>query len=52
MSIREIAEAVHLKSIASIKYHLKILERNKKIKMKPNQSRTISVVGYEFRKAE
>lgn len=51
-SIREIAQGVGLKSIESVKYYLKILERNKKIKMKPNLSRTISVVGYEFRKAE
>lgn len=51
-SIRDIAQGVGLKSIESVKYYLKILERNKKIKMKQNQPRTISVVGYEFRKVE
>lgn len=51
-SNREIGDGVGLKSTSSIKRHLDKLEMDGKIKMKPDQPRAISVVGYEFRKVE
>lgn len=51
-SVREIADAVSFKSISSINYHLQILKQERKIKMKTGQPRTISVVGYTYRKVE
>lgn len=49
-SLKEIQEGVGICSIYGIREHLKILERDEKIKTKPYQPRAIAVVGYEFRK--
>ena len=51
-SIREIKEGVYIGSTSSIHDHLRVLERQGKITMKPGQPRTIAVVGYGFRKVE
>lgn len=51
-SVREIAKGVGMGSLFDVHRHLEILVHNGKIKMKQNQPRTISVVGYEFRKVE
>lgn len=51
-TIREIGDGVGLTSTSSILHHLWSLERDGKIKMKSGQPRTISVVGYEFKKCE
>lgn len=51
-SIREICAGTYLSSTASVYNHLLTLEDEGKIKMKGNTFRSISLVGYEFRKVE
>ena len=51
-SVREIKDAIGIGSMNTLHSHLKTLESQGKIKMKPGQSRTISVVGYGYRKVE
>lgn len=51
-SIREICAGTYLSSTASVCNHLLTLEDEGKIKMKGNTFRSISLVGYEFRKVE
>lgn len=51
-SVREICEGTDLKSSASVHEHLIMLERLKKIHMQDKKPRTISLVGYEFRKVK
>lgn len=50
-SVREICEAVGLKSTSTVYYHLLVLKDMGKIEIKRNQTRAIKVVGYEFVKA-
>lgn len=47
-SVREIGEAVNLKSTSSVYSHLNTMVREGKIKMRGNSPRTIHVIGYEF----
>lgn len=49
-SVREICKAVDLNSTSTVHYHLSVLEDMGRIKMKRNQTRAISLVGYEFKK--
>ena len=51
-SIREIKEGVYIGSTANVCNHLRVLKQQGKITMQPGQSRTIAVVGYEYRKVE
>lgn len=51
-SVREICEAVGMKSTSTVHHHLSVLEDMGKIEMKLKQPRAIKVVGYEFRKRE
>ncbi len=51
-SVREISEAVGMKSTSSVYHHLSVLEDMGKIEIKRNQPRAIKVVGYEFRKVD
>ncbi len=50
--IREICLGTDIKSTSTIREHLMKLELFGKIRMKDYKSRTISVVGYEFRKID
>lgn len=49
-SIREIAEGTGIKSTSTVKEQLYMLERLGKIHTQEFKPRTISLVGYEFRK--
>ena len=51
-SVREIKEGVYIGSTANVCNHLRVLKQQGKITMQPGQSRTIAVVGYEYRKVE
>jgi repressor LexA len=51
-TIREIGDAVGLKSTSSVYTQLLKLENEGKIEMKPCSCRTIKVVGYEYKKVE
>ena len=48
-TVREIAEGVGLKSPASTKYYLELLEDEGYITTKQGASRTIHVKGFEYR---
>ena len=52
LSVREIKEGVYIGSTANVCNHLRVLKQQGKITMQPGQSRTIAVVGYEYRKVE
>ena len=43
-SVREICEAVHLKSTSSVHSHLETLERNNYIRRDPTKPRTIEII--------
>ena len=47
-SVREICEAVHLKSTSSVHSHLETLERNGYIRRDPTKPRTIEILDDEF----
>lgn len=47
-SVREICNGTELSSTSTVYHHLSVLERMGKIHIKPNQTRAISLVGYEF----
>ena len=54
-SVREICQAVDLSSTSSVYNHLMTLERMGKIHIEPkepNKTRSIRIIGYEFRKEE
>ena len=51
-SVREIKEGVYIGSTANVCNHLRVLEQQGKITMQPGQSRSIAMVGYEYRKVE
>ena len=51
-TIKEICNAVGLKSTSSVYNHLVQLETDGKIEMKPYSPRAIKVVGYQYKKAE
>ena len=51
-TIRELGDAVGLKSSSSVYTHLTQLEIEGRIKTKPYSPRAISVVGYEYKKVE
>lgn len=51
-SLREIADGTGMKSISSVKDQLFMLERLGKIHTQEFKPRTISLVGYEFRKVD
>ncbi len=50
-SVRDIGEAVHLRSTSSVHAHLETLERNGYIRRDPAKSRTIEIVDDEFQLA-
>ncbi len=50
-SVREICVGTDLSSTASVYNHLLKLEDEGKIEMKPNSTRSIKLVGFEFVKA-
>ena len=50
-NMREIADAIGL-STATVHSHLNMLENLGKIHMQSGKARTISLVGYEYRKME
>lgn len=47
-SVREICEAVHLKSTSSVHSHLETLERNQYIRRDPTKPRTIEIIDDYF----
>lgn len=47
-SVREIGEAVGLKSTSSVFSHLTILEEEGRIETRGNSPRAIKLIGYEF----
>lgn len=47
-AVREICEAVHLKSTSSVHSHLETLERNGYIRRDPTKPRTIEILDDEF----
>lgn len=47
-AVREICEAVHLKSTSSVHSHLETLERNGYIRRDPSKPRAIEIVDNEF----
>ena len=47
-SVREICEAVHLKSTSSVHSHLEILEKNGYIRRDPTKPRAIEIVDDNF----
>ena len=47
-SVREICEAVHLKSTSSVHSHLETLEKNGYIRRDPTKPRAIEIVDDEF----
>lgn len=47
-SVREICEAVHLKSTSSVHSHLETLEKNGYIRRDPTKPRTIEILDDEF----
>ena len=47
-AVREICEAVHLKSTSSVHSHLETLEKNGFIRRDPSKSRTIEIVDDEY----
>lgn len=49
-SLREIAEGTGIKSTSTVKEQLYMLERLGKIRTQEFKPRTISLIGYEFRK--
>lgn len=51
-SIREIAEGTGIKSTSTVRDQLYMLERLEKIHTQEFKPRTISVVGYEYRKVK
>lgn len=51
-SVREIADGTDFGSTSSVYRHLLDLEDEGKIKMKKKSTRTIKLVGYEYRKVE
>ena len=50
-SVREICEAVHLKSTSSVHSHLATLEENGYIRRDPTKPRTIEIIDEEFNPA-
>ena len=50
-SVREIGEAVHLKSTASVFTHLEKLEKNGYIKRDPSKPRAIEIIDDNFKPA-
>lgn len=48
-SVREIGEAVHLKSTSSVHAHLEALEKNGYIRKDPSKPRAIEILDEEFR---
>lgn len=51
-SIREICAGTYLSSTSSVYHHLETLKLMGMIDMKENTTRSIRLVGYEFRKVE
>ena len=51
-SVREICTGTGLNSTSTVYHHLSVLEDMGKIHMQENKTRAISLVGYEFRKAD
>lgn len=49
-SVKEISNGTGIKSTSTVHYHLEMLDKVGKIKVKPHTSRGIKLVGYEFRK--
>ena len=47
-AVREICEAVHLKSTSSVHSHLETLERNGYIRRDPTKPRTIEILDDDF----
>ena len=47
-AVREICEAVHLKSTSSVHSHLETLEKNGYIRRDPTKPRTIEIIDDEF----
>ena len=47
-AVREICEAVHLKSTSSVHSHLETLEKNGYIRRDPTKSRTIEILSREL----
>ena len=47
-SVREICEAVHLKSTSSVHSHLEMLEKNGYIRRDPTKPRAIEILDDEF----
>ena len=47
-AVREICEAVHLKSTSSVHSHLETLERNGFIRRDPTKPRAIEIIDEEF----
>ena len=47
-TVREICEAVHLKSTSSVHSHLEALERNGYIRRDPTKPRTIEILDDDF----
>ena len=52
LSLREIVDGTGMKSISSVKDQLFMLECLGKIHTQEFKARTISIVGYEFRKVD
>ena len=49
-AVREICEAVHLKSTSSVHSHLESLEKNGYIRRDPTKPRTIEILDDDFRR--
>lgn len=49
-SVKEISKGTGIKSTSTVHYHLEVLDKVGKIKVKPNTSGGIKLVDYEFRK--
>ncbi len=49
-SVKEISDGTGIKSTSTVHYHLEMLDKVGKIKVKPHTSRGIKLIGYEFRK--